>query len=78
VDDDRALERLHDEALELRARLLTGQAVERDAAGADALGDLVGTALVIGVGTTDGRDERDAEDGGENDDELGPQRRRGR
>ena len=43
------LQRLEDLALEPGAGLLAGQAPQRDAAHADALGDLVGAGVVVGV-----------------------------
>ena len=49
MDDDRALQRLQDLALQARPRLVGGQAPERDAGDLDPGRDLVRPRVVVGV-----------------------------
>ncbi len=66
ADDDGPLERVHELALEPRARLGAGQPADVDAADRDALRDLVAVGLVVRV---DHPGERADEDEHEDDDE---------
>src|SRR3954471_7213659 len=74
VDDDRALERLDDEAVELGARLRGGQPLQRDAADPDALADLVGPGVVVRDHPPGESGEYEADQHSGGDEGSGPQR----